>query len=100
MNFDPTITLSGVAIFGSNVILGLIYLMRMEGKLNVVSSRLDSLETTVATLVKTDVRLATLEERLTNHVTMITTAQRDISDLRRGNGFITHPRDRVDGEYP
>lgn len=99
MTFDPTVTMSGLLIFASNVAIGLIYLMRMEGKLNVVTSRLDSLETTVSTLVKTDVRLATLEERLTNHVTMITTAQRDISDLRRGNGFITHPRDRVDGEY-
>jgi hypothetical protein len=30
---------------------------------------------------------------------MLTTAQRDISDLRRGEGFITSHRKSVDGEY-
>lgn len=99
MTFEPTITASGLLIVFSNIVLGLIFIIRLEGKMNVLSVRVGNLETTVATLVKTDVRLATIEERMTNHVKMLTTAQQDISDLRRGNGFIHNPRDRVDGEY-
>lgn len=100
MNFDPTITLGALLNFGGIVGVGLVYLIRMEGKMNLFALRIGSLEESVAALIKTDVRLATIEERLTNHVSMLTTAQRDISDLRRGNGFITTPRDRLDGEYP
>lgn len=101
MNFDPTVTLSGILIFLSNVGIGIVYFMRMEGNLKLVTQRLSSLETTVETLVKTDVRLATIEERLTNHVKMLTTAQQDISDLRRGNGFIRGAgRASIDGRYP
>lgn len=102
MNFDPTITLSGLLIAATNVAFILIYVLRMEGGIKLLSQRLGSLEKNVETLVKTDVRLATIEERLTNHVKMLTTAQQDISDLRRGQGFIQSSRQQggIDGEWP
>lgn len=100
VTFDPTITYSGILIFAGNIGIALIYLIRMEGNMKLMGQRLTGLEVRVETLIKTDVRLATIEERLTNHVKMLTTAQLDISDLRRGNGFVTSPRGGIDGEYP
>ncbi len=100
MTFDPTITLSGAMIFASNIAIGLIFLIRMEGKLNVLTVRITSLESAIDSLAHTDRRIGVLEERLSNHVKMLTTAQQDISDLRRGNGFISGPRGSVDGRYP
>jgi hypothetical protein len=100
MAFDPTITFGAVLNFAGVVGIGLIYLIRMEGKINVFTVRIDRLEKTVEALAKNDSRMAVIEERLNNHSKMLTTAQSDISDLRRGNGFITTHRERVDGEYP
>lgn len=101
MSFDPTVTLGALLNLCGIVGVGLVYLIRMEGKMNLFSLRIGALEDSVAALIKTDVRLATIEERLTNHVTMLTTAQRDISDLRRGDGFIRGGgRLGIDGEYP
>lgn len=100
MSFDPTVTLGALLNLGGIVSVGLIYLIRMEGKMNVFAVRIGKLEETVSALVKTDVRLATIEERLKNHVAMLTTVQRDVSDLRRGDGWITKPRGGIDGEYP
>lgn len=100
MTFDPTVTLGALLNFAGIVGVSLIYLIRMEGKMNIFAIRIGSLEESVAALIKTDKRLAVIEERLTNHVAMLTTAQRDISDLRRGDGFIkSSGRSSVDGEY-
>jgi hypothetical protein len=100
MTFDTTINLTAIVNLGVTLAFALIYLIRMEGKMNVFALRIRSLEESVFALIKTDVRLATIEERLTNHVSMLTTAQRDISDLRRGDGFIrASGRSSVDGEY-
>jgi hypothetical protein len=100
MTFEPTLTFGALLQFCGIVGVGLIYMIRMEGKLGMVVLRITRLEETVANLTRIDSRLATIEERLTNHVGMLTTAQRDISDLRRGNGWITRDRSGVEGEYP
>lgn len=100
MTFDPTITFGAVLNFAGIVGVGLIYLIRMEGKINIFTIRIETLEETVKTLAKNDSRMAVIEERLNNHSKMLTTAQSDISDLRRGNGFIVGVRERIDGEYP
>lgn len=100
MTFDPTITLGSVLILAGNVAIFLIYIIRMEGKLNLLTLRTANLEAAVEALAKTDTRLATFEERLANHGKMLATAQGDISDLRKGKGFINN-RDAhgVNGEY-
>jgi hypothetical protein len=104
MTFDPTITASGVLVILSNIALGLIYLIRMEGKMNVFGMRITSLEAAIEQLAHTDRRIGVLEERLSNHVKMLTTAQQDIQDLRRGKGFIQRRGDDgesgIDGRYP
>jgi hypothetical protein len=100
MSFDPTITLGALLNLAGIVGVGLVYLIRMEGKLNLMTLRIGNLEKTVQQMNDVNARIGVLEERLKNHVAMLTVAIRDISDLRRGNGFIASPRERVDGEYP
>lgn len=104
--FDPTITL-GAIINASVLLIGFVVAFtRIGGRIDLLAQRVGSSETAIermeATLKSThdtDKRVATIEERLTNHVTMLTTAQRDISDLRRGKGFIKGDRSSIDGEY-
>ena len=72
---------------------------RIGGRIDLLSLRLGSVEEAVKASRDVSKTIATIEERLTNHVTMLTTAQRDISDLRRGQGFIQGNRTGVDGEY-
>lgn len=100
MTFDPTITLGALLNLAGIVGVGLIYLIRMEGKMNMLSLRVGNLEKTINNMADTNSRINVLEERLKNHVAMLTVAVRDISDLRRGQGFI-QPRSQttVDGEY-
>lgn len=101
MTFDPTFTASGVLIAITNLLFIVVYILRMEGSIKLLSQRLTGVESSIEALIKTDVRLATIEERLTNHVKMLTTAQQDISDLRRGDGFIRNrSAGGIDGEYP
>lgn len=99
MTLDPTITYG--AIFNALVLLigfvGAFY--RIGGRIDLLASRMQAVEKSLDASSDTDKRLATLEERITNHVAMLTIAQRDISDLRRGSGFITAHRRQVDGEY-
>jgi hypothetical protein len=100
MTFDPTLTFG--AVLNAVVLLigfvGAFY--RIGGRIDLLAQRMESVERSLENHADADRRLTTLEERLTNHVQMLTIAQRDISDLRRGAGWITAHRKSVDGEYP
>ena len=73
---------------------------RIGGRIDLLAQRLEAVEKKIDASSDVGKRVAILEERVTNHVTMLTTAQRDISDLRHGQGFITSHRKSIDGEYP
>ena len=99
MTFDPTIT-SGSVLNAIVLLVGFVVAFaRIGGRIDLLSQRMEAVEKSLDASSDSDKRLATLEERLTNHVQMLTIAQRDISDLRRGSGFITAHRRQVDGEY-
>lgn len=99
MTFDPSITLG--AILNAIVLLVgfVVAFTRIGGRIDLLAQRLGAVEKAVESAGNQDRRLVTLEERVTNNVSMLTTAQRDISDLRRGEGFIKGHRTSVDGEY-
>ena len=99
MVFDGTITL-GALINAAVLFVGFVVAFtRIGGRIDLLAQRLKAVEEAVKESSDIDKRLATLEERVTNHVHMLTIAQADISDLRRGKGFITSHRQSVDGEY-
>ena len=100
MIFDPSITL-GALINAAVLLVGFVVAFtRIGGRIDLLALRLEAVEKSIEGKADFDKRLATVEERLTNHVAMLTLAQRDISDLRRGEGFITSNRRQIDGEYP
>lgn len=99
MTFDPSITL-GAIINAAVLLVGFVVAFtRIGGRIDLLAQRLEAVEKKIDTAADHDKRVSILEERVTNHVTMLTTAQRDISDLRRGEGFIAGHRKSVDGEY-
>lgn len=100
MSFDPTITAGSLIILTGNIVVFLVFIIRLEGKINLLNLRIDHMEQAFEVLAKTDSRLATFEARLTSHDGLISTTQKDVYDLRRGTGWVTKPRDHVNGEYP
>jgi len=100
MAFDPTISMGSILILVGNIGIFVVYIIRMEGKINLLTLRTGSLEKALEALVSSNTRLATFEERLANHGKMLATAQGDISDLRNGRGFIQQRvPPTVDHEY-
>lgn len=100
MTFDPSITLG--AILNALVLLVgfVVAFTRIGGRIDLLALRLKAVEDTLKNTRDFEKRLTINEERITNHGRSITTIQQDVSDLRRGEGFITGSRRSVDGEYP
>jgi hypothetical protein len=99
--FDPTISF-GAILNAVALLVGIVVAFtRIGGRIDLLSLRLEGVEEALKRTLAVDNRLGILEERVTNHGTTIATAQRDISDLRHGKGWITDQyRKSLDGEYP
>lgn len=113
MAFDPTITFGAVLNAAVLLVGFVVAFTRIGGRLDLINQRMDlseqvqtnrleAIEASLKSAAEDQRRLSTLEERLTNHVKMLTVLQRDVSDLRRGDGFIRSTRQQggIDGEYP
>ena len=101
MVFDPSVTL-GAILNAVVLLIGFVgAFVRIGGRIDLLSQRMVAVEEAVKGARTSDTRLVILEERVTNHGTNLATAQRDISDLRHGKGWITDQfRKGIDGEYP
>ncbi len=100
MTFNPEINL-GALLNAVVLLIGFVVAFtRIGGRIDLLAQRLLQVEEKIDKAADHDKRVSILEERVTNHVTMLATAQKDISDLRHGQGFITSHRKSVDGEYP
>ena len=100
MTFDPTISFGAILNAAALLIGFVVAFTRIGGRLDLLALRLGAVEEAVKGSRTIENRTGILEERVTNHATIIATAQRDISDLRHGNGFITRERSSIIGEYP
>lgn len=99
MTFDPTI--SWGAILNALVLLAgfIAAFTRIGGRIDLLALRLKAVEDAIKEQSNNNTRISILEERVTNHGKMIATNQAIIEDLRKGNGFVTGPRQGVDGAY-
>lgn len=99
MTFDPTI--SWGAILNALVLLAgfIAAFTRIGGRIDLLALRLKAVEDAIKEQSNNNTRIAILEERVTNHGKMIATNQTVIEDLRHGKGFVTGPRQGVDGAY-
>lgn len=108
MTFDPTITIGAIMIVLSQVGSMFWFALRMDKRIDLLSQNVDHLSKrvdaqgeTIKEYTKIGERFATLEGRVTNHAGMMAVTQRDVSDLRRGHGFIRHRSEGgIDGEWP
>jgi hypothetical protein len=95
---DPSV-LFGLFNLAAYIVTIAIAFTKLGGRMDVIVTRLSSVESDVKNLSATDRRIAVIEERQGSHAKLINTALEDISSLRKGEGFITGHRTRVDGEY-
>lgn len=96
---NPTV-IFGLFNLAAYVVTIAIAFTKLGGRMDVISTRLTNVEMDVRNLAATDRRIAVIEERQTSHARMITNSMEDIQSLRKGEGFISGHRSRVDGEYP
>ena len=101
MTLDPTVSF-GAILNAIVLLIGFVgAFVRIGGRIDLLSQRMVAVEEAVKGTRTSDTRLVLLEERITNHGTNLAVAQRDISDLRHGKGWITDQwRKGIDGEYP
>lgn len=99
MTFDPSITL-GAILNAAVLLIGFVgAFVRIGGRIDLLAQRMEAVEKKIDGSSDHEKRVAISEERITNHGKSIATLQQDISDLRRGQGFIKGNRSSVDGEY-
>lgn len=107
MTFDPTIN-AGNLIVVALAIIGLIAgWYKFGGRLDMLEYRVKAIEDTlriIATAIEkqtaNEKQLALVDARLASAESQMGVFAKELSDLRRGEGFIQSPRrGNVDGEY-
>lgn len=99
LTFDPSISL-GTLINAAMLLIAVVAAFsRIGGRIDLLALRMRALEEVLNSNKDISSRLIVVEERLNHYTNMMMTAQRDISDLRRGVGFVTRGRESIDGEY-
>lgn len=93
ITFDGTISL-GALVNAAVLLIGFVVAFtRLGGRLDLLSLRLQGVETVLAATQKFDIRITLIEERISN-------LQKEIAALKRGEGWSHEkPRTGVDGEY-
>jgi SUMO ligase MMS21 Smc5/6 complex component len=107
MNFDPTINAGNLIV----VCLALIGLIagwyKFGGRLDMLEYRVKAIEETLKIIAQVlekqsanEKQLALVESHVNSLDAQFAVLSKDVSDLRRGEGFIQSPRrGNVDGEY-
>ena len=99
MTFDPTISFGAILNAIALSIGFVVAFTRLGGRLDLLTQRLETLEGSLKESRSVEKRVTITEERVTNHGRSISVLQRDVSSLRRGEGWIANRRESVDGEY-
>lgn len=101
MTIDTTVNLGNIVTALLAMIGFVVAFTRMGGRIDLLSQRVKAMEEILKGQGDLATRVAIIETRQATHGQMIANAQKDVSDLRRGRGFV---QDRsaggVDGEYP
>lgn len=106
MTFDPTIN-AGNLIVVALALIGLIAgWYKFGGRLDMLEYRVKAIEETLKLIAiaiekqnANEKQVALLDARVTSIDTQLAVIHKEVSDLRRGGGWITNDRKSVDGEY-
>jgi hypothetical protein len=99
MVIDYTITIGNIIEIGSIVGGGLAVFLTLKNNVATLKEDVLAMQDEVKELGKLLISVARFDEKLSNRDRRVTAHGREIEDLRRGNGFITGHRERIDGEY-
>lgn len=107
MTFDPTINAGNLIVVGLAIIAFIGGWYKFGGRLDMLEYRVKAIEDTlkiiaeaIAKQTANEKQLALVDARVTAMESQIGVLGKEISDLRRGEGFIQGPRrGNVDGEY-
>jgi outer membrane murein-binding lipoprotein Lpp len=75
-------------------------ILRNDWSAKTLKEQLDGMQDELKKLAEVITTQAVQTTRIDNINSQVATLQRELSDLRRGNGWITRPRGGVEGEYP
>lgn len=98
MTFDPTITIGAVLIVISQIGTMFWFAARMDKRIDLLAVHVDNLGKRVDAQAETIKEYTRIGERFAVLEGRMAVIQQEISDLRRGEGFIRGHRG-VDGEY-
>ena len=73
--------------------------LRNDWSTKALKEQLDGVQDELKKLAEVITMQAVQTTRIDNLNTQVTTMQRELSDLRRGNGFIVRGRSGIDGEH-
>ena len=73
--------------------------LRNDWNTRIMKEQLDGMQDELKKLAEVIVTQAVQTTRLDNLNSQVTTLGRELSDLRRGNGFIVRGRSGIDGEH-
>jgi fructoselysine-6-P-deglycase FrlB-like protein len=107
MTFDPTINAGNLIVVGLALIGLIASWYKFGGRLDMLEYRVKAVEDTLKLIAQAIEKLSDNEKQIAllgAHVTAIdgqlSVLSKEVSDLRRGEGFIQSPRRaNVDGEY-
>lgn len=100
MVIDTTINLGNLLTALLAIVAFAVAFTKIGGRLDLLSLRVKALEDSLKGHGDLLQRLVIAETRQSTHGQLIATMQKDLSDLRRGQGFIRGQRSSVDGRYP
>lgn len=99
MTFDPTLSL-GTLVNAVVLLIGfVIAFARIGGRIDLLSQRLSAVEEALKAFGNVTARLAVIEALQGSHAQMIAALQKELSDVRHGDGFVRGSRG-IDREYP
>lgn len=98
MTVDWTISVGNIIQIAAILGGGLLVLVTLKNTVSILQRDVASIQTEIKKMGDILTKMAVAETRLDNTDTRLTNVERDIRDLRRGDGWI-HGHRGVDGEY-
>lgn len=93
MILDMTITL-GALLNAFVLLIGfVIAFTRIGGRIDLLAQRLGAVEDTLKGRADASERMAVIETRQATHGQMIASIQTEVTDMKRGRGFVIGPRE-------
>lgn len=102
MVIDTTINLGNIIVAVGGIVTIAVAFMRLDSSIKVMNVRLKGVEEKIEPHANLVTEVALIKERQTANTLQIGVINKELSDLRRGEGFIrkTRAQGGIDGEYP